>query len=240
MTLVERMRKSNLLLVFLTFVLTHCASPPEKKTPEQIVSSLLNEQGLEEGNTQLFIRAFKHEKELECWIKTTGATTWKLLKTYPICRSSGALGPKRKEGDLQVPEGVYSVDRFNPNSNYHLSLGLNYPNKSDRIRGDRLAPGSDIFIHGACITIGCIPLTNPLIEEVYLLAEIARNAGQEGIPVHIFPGRMDTKAFLQRMKSSPHQHFWKELLPVFASFEATRKIPAVSVDGVGRYMVTDQ
>jgi len=93
----------------------------------------------------------------------------------------------------------------------YLSLGLNYPNESDRIRGDRIAPGSDIFIHGACITVGCIPLTDPLIEEVFLMAEMARDAGQKHIPVHIFPGRMDAKRFLRRMETSDHESFWQEL-----------------------------
>ncbi len=234
------MEKLIFLLLLLTIVLTSCTTSTEPKAPGEIVDDLLNTHALEKENAQLFIRAFKYEEELECWGKAKGATTWKLLKTYPICRNSGTLGPKRKEGDRQVPEGVYSIDRFNPNSNFHLSLGLNYPNESDRIRGDRIAPGSDIFIHGACITVGCIPLTDPLIEEVFLMAEMARDAGQKHIPVHIFPGRMDAKRFLRRMETSDHESFWQELLPVFTSFETTRQLPTVRVDDAGRYIVVGQ
>ncbi|MEM6771921.1 MAG: hypothetical protein AAF597_15170, partial [Bacteroidota bacterium] len=82
----------------------------------------------------MFLRVFKHEDQIEAWVKPDTAATYALLKTFPVCRKSGELGPKRAQGDLQVPEGIYYVDRFNPNSNYHLSLGLNYPNTADRRR----------------------------------------------------------------------------------------------------------
>ncbi|HZH97477.1 MAG TPA: hypothetical protein VEX38_00780, partial [Fimbriimonadaceae bacterium] len=92
---------------------------------------------------KLFIRAFKQERELEIW----GAESerFHFLQTYPIVGVSGGPGPKRREGDRQIPEGVYHIDRFNPNSRFHLSLGLSYPNKADRLLGDPERPGSDIF-----------------------------------------------------------------------------------------------
>src|SRR5690606_11025729 len=96
-----------------------------------------------------------------------------LVKTYPVCSSSGLPGPKRKKGDRQTPEGFYHIDRFNPQSAFHLSLGINYPNSSDKILGHS-DPGGDIFIHGSCVTIGCVPLTDDLIKEVYVLAVEAK------------------------------------------------------------------
>ena len=185
----------------------------------------------------LFLRAFKHEGELEAWVKPDTANRYHLLKTYPICRKSGDLGPKRREGDLQVPEGVYHVDRFNPNSSYHLSLGLNYPNASDRVRGDAVAPGSDIFIHGECVTVGCLPMTNPLIEEIYALAEAAKGHGQR-IAVHIFPCRMDRPYAKDLLASEPaHVAFWQELKPVYAYFEANKTVPSVTIGPDGGYAV---
>lgn len=186
-------------------------------------------------NYEVFIRSFKLEQELEVWIKTEHSAAFTLLKTYPVCRASGDLGPKRQEGDRQVPEGFYHIDRLNPNSSYHLSLGLNYPNKSDRIRGDQQQPGSDIFIHGACVTVGCIPLTDPLIEEVYHLVETAQKRGQQQVMVHVFPGRMHTSAFQKMMKDSPHFSFWQELLDIYAYFEKNQVPPSFGIEDDGRY-----
>ncbi len=90
-------------------------------------------------------------------------------------------------GDYQVPEGFYYINEFNPRSLYHLSLGLNYPNASDRMLCDMSQPGGDIYIHGSCVTTGCIPITDGQIEELYVLAAHAKDMGQDFIPVHIFP-----------------------------------------------------
>ena len=102
----------------------------------------------------LFIRAFKKEQKLEVWIRETGKEAYALLHTYDFCAVSGTLGPKRKEGDYQIPEGIYSINHFNPLSNFYLSLGINYPNASDRILSDPKTPGGNIYIHGNCVTIG--------------------------------------------------------------------------------------
>jgi murein L,D-transpeptidase YafK len=108
----------------------------------------------------------------------------------------GSLGPKRIQGDYQVPEGFYYVNEFNPNSNYHLALGLNYPNASDKILSDSVQPGGDIYIHGSCVTTGCIPIKDDQIEELYVLTTFARNLGQDFIPVHIFPVRFNNARVL--------------------------------------------
>ena len=89
------------------------------------------------------------------------------------------------QGDYQVPEGFYYINEFNPNSNYHLSLGLNYPNASDRILSDSLSPGGDIYIHGSCVSVGCIPVTDEQIEEIYIIASYAKASGQDYIPTHL-------------------------------------------------------
>ena len=94
-------------------------------------------------------------------------------------RYFGQLGPKRHTGDYQVPEGFYEIYRFNPRNNFHLSLGLNYPNTADRALGEP-APGSDIFIHGGAVTMGYLPIIDAGIEEVYLLTVMARAAGYPG------------------------------------------------------------
>gem|GEM_PF-5218353 len=148
----------------------------------------------------LFLRAFKDERTLEIWAADDPAKPMQWIKSYRIAAMSGDLGPKRREGDrqapegfyrIQAPEGFYRIDRFNPKSSYHLSLGLNYPNASDRILSDRDRPGSDIFIHGAEVSIGCLAMTDPMIQEIYVMAWDARQAGLKAIPVHIFPTRLD-------------------------------------------------
>ena len=135
----------------------------------------------------IYLRSFKYDSQLEVWVKYDQAEKFKLFKTYKVCALSGSLGPKRMQGDYQVPEGFYYINEFNPKSVYHLSLGLNYPNPSDKLLGDSLQPGGDIYIHGSCVTTGCIPITNQQIEELYILASHAKSEGQDFIPVHIFP-----------------------------------------------------
>lgn len=229
---VADIKRAVLYLILLSFTLICVHQSQESANPLPQAKK-----ELPSGPFKLFIRAFKQEQILETWIKTKDETSYSLHRSYPICQSSGQLGPKRKEGDEQVPEGVYKIDRFNPNSAYHLSLGLNYPNRSDRIRGDQHRPGSDIFLHGKCITIGCIPLTDPLIEEVYELATLAKERGQASIYVHIFPGRMDTEAFEKLQATSKAKTFWKELLPIYLAFEQEKEIPYVLIDEAGKYSV---
>jgi murein L,D-transpeptidase YafK len=112
----------------------------------------------EKGN-RLYLRAFKQNKKLEVWLCNAQNENCQLVKTFNFCALSGDIGPKLKQGDGQTPEGFYYIDRFNPVSNFHLSLGINYPNQADKTRSGRLNPGGDIFIHGNCVTIGCIPIT---------------------------------------------------------------------------------
>jgi len=140
------------------------------KRKEDTLQKQFEEKNLSWPAKYIYFRSFKYDSELEVWVKNGKKEKFKLFKKYKVCALAGTLGPKRFEGDYQVPEGFYYINEFNPNSEYHLSLGLNYPNNSDKILSDAYKPGGDIFIHGSCVTVGCIPLTDPMIEEVYILA----------------------------------------------------------------------
>ena len=152
------------------------------------------------------------------------------------------MGPKRMEGDYQVPEGFYHINEFNPNSNYHLSLGINYPNASDRILSDSLKPGGSIFIHGNCVSTGCIAISDMPIEEVYVIAAAAKSQGQEFIPVHIFPVRYNNKTSLDYLNTtikdnSYLQQFNKNIREVFDYFEEQKELPIILVNRRGEYVV---
>lgn len=192
----------------------------------------------------IYLRSFKYDSRLEVWVKNNAADTFTLFKSYRICALSGTLGPKRREGDRQVPEGFYYINEFNPRSIYHLALGLSYPNFSDRAHGDRVSPGGGIYIHGSCVTVGCIPLTNPQIDEVYLLAAHARDLGQNFIPVHIFPIQFDNRksvAFLDKASASDDlsQRFWVVLKKAYDDFNETHRLPVILFDGQGNYVIRE-
>jgi murein L,D-transpeptidase YafK len=190
----------------------------------------------------VYIRSFKYDSELEVWVRNALTEEFKLFKTYKVCALAGTLGPKRIEGDFQVPEGVYYINEFNHNSAFHLSLGLSYPNASDRMLSDSMQPGGDIYIHGSCVTTGCIPITNPQIEELYILTSHARSSGQDFIPVHIFAIRFNvlrSKYYLERqMQNDPElQKFEAKMKQMFDYFETTRQLPVVGVDARGEYVL---
>lgn len=210
---------------------------------ELTIKNLFEAKGLSWKKYQLFIRAFKKEKVLETWVRSENENSFRLLETYSFCASSGILGPKRKEGDLQIPEGIYHVNHFNPESNFHLSLGINYPNQSDKILADRNRPGSAIYIHGNCVTIGCIPITDDKIKELYILAVEARSHGQHQIPVHIFPCRMNElnmKELVNENVSAQIQSFWQNLKPLHDDFENTKRLKKITVDNRGQYSLTSE
>jgi murein L,D-transpeptidase YafK len=187
----------------------------------------------------IFLRAFKREGVLELWANHNGQ--YELLKEYKICAASGGLGPKRQQGDNQVPEGFYHIDRFNPLSNFYLSLGVNYPNESDKILGARGNLGGDIFIHGNCVSIGCMAITDEQIKELYLIAIEAKSAGQTKIPVHIFPMKM-TATGMKKLQAEAAQNqtllnFWRNLKEGYDAFENSHRLPNITVDRQGRYII---
>jgi murein L,D-transpeptidase YafK len=197
-----------------------------------IVANRLRTHYIDPRRLEICFRMIKTKAELEVWARNQGGGPYELLHSYPLAAASGTLGPKRRAGDYQVPEGFYEIDRFNPKSNFHLSLGLNYPNAADQALGEP-SPGGDIFIHGSNVSIGCLPITDAGIEEVYLLAVTARAAGQLVIPVHIFPFPI-TDAELHKRAASPHQAFWRGLKPGYAYFEQHHDVAAPGLALTGR------
>lgn len=190
----------------------------------------------------VYLRSFKYDSQLEIWVKNAAKDKYTLFKTYRVCMQSGTMGPKRLQGDFQVPEGFYYINEFNPRSNYHLALGLNYPNASDRVLSDSMRPGGDIYIHGSCVSIGCVAVNDSDIEEIYILTSYARNAGQEFIPVHIFPIRYDQKKsveFLDNyLKNNPTlQKFALQLKKAYDEFEETKQVPLIMIDRDGDYVI---
>jgi murein L,D-transpeptidase YafK len=199
--------------------------------------------GLEFPPAGVYVRVFKAEREVEVWVRGRGADRYVRLRRYPICQVSGALGPKRMEGDRQMPEGFYEIESFNPQSDYHLSLRVNYPNSSDRRLGRSGRLGGDIYLHGGCSTVGCVPVTDEHIRELYWLSVEARAAGLRRIPVHIFPTRMDPigMAWLQpfgdtRADLGP---FWRQLKAGYDFFERHHRVPGVIVEADGAYSIVD-
>jgi murein L,D-transpeptidase YafK len=197
--------------------------------------------GIQLTKCDIFIRAFKQEKKLEVFAKNKTDDSFVKVVTYDFCVLSGELGPKRKQGDNQVPEGVYYIDRFNPWSNFYLSLGVNYPNDYDKAVATKGNPGGDIFIHGNCVSIGCIPITDELIKELYVVCLEAQSSGQSKIPVHIFPFRMhsflSTMIFSSELKSyEKHISFWKMLVPIYEHFENNHKLPVVKISKTGYFI----
>jgi murein L,D-transpeptidase YafK len=199
----------------------------------------MSKKGINKNNFEMYIRVFKNDKIVEVWLRSKDQKEYKLFKTYSICASSGVLGPKRQQGDGQVPEGFYNVAAFNPYSSYYLSLGVSYPNASDKIVGKGNL-GGDIMIHGNCVTIGCMPLTDTYIKEVYILAVEARNSGQQNIPIHIFPTKLDDAGMIFLTKESAGNavllNFWKNLKTGYDYFEKNKLLPKVSVDKTGKYI----
>jgi murein L,D-transpeptidase YafK len=206
---------------------------------EQILVENLRNSGLTTDNVHILIVAYKAEKQLEIYAKKKSETVYKLISTYNVCASSGELGPKRKQGDGQVPEGFYKIDRFNPSSNFYLSLGINYPNQSDRKKSNASNLGGDIFIHGSCVTIGCLPMTEDKIKEIYLYAVFARNNGQNDIPVYIFPFRMTDKNLQTYQNRYTRDQelidFWTNLKTGYDKFVLEKQTLRVSVDNSGNY-----
>ena len=167
-----------------------------------------------------------------------------LVHEYRICTSSGTLGPKRRFGDEQVPEGFYELDWFNPQSNFFLSLHINYPNVSDRILGSHQNPGGDIFLHGNCASIGCIPITDDGIKEVYWLVVLVRDRGQPHLPIQIFPARLTDEGFKALSTAYRGQTtmiaFWGNLKEGYERFEKSHRAPLIKTHRDGTYEFSEE
>lgn len=193
----------------------------------------LAERGLALG-APVFIRIFKKESELELWLQKDDR--FALFATYPICRWSGQLGPKLQEGDRQAPEGFYTVaePQLNPNSKWHRSFNLGFPNAFDLAHG---RTGSFLMVHGGCGSIGCYAMTNPAIDEIWTVVTAALRQGQPRFHVHVFPYRM-TPWNQAVHRASPWQPFWSDLKKGNDLFETARVPPRISVCD-GRYVAAE-
>lgn len=202
-----------------------------KDAAQRVIPRLRNEMlrtGVQVGSS-VFIRVFKHERELEVWLYNKGTKTYQEFKRYHIHGMSGTLGPKIYEGDGQAVEGFYSVRKWslNPQSRFHLSFNLGYPNKYDKAHK---RTGHSLMVHGNRVSAGCLAMTDYNIEEIYTLCAEALENGQKSIQVHNFPFRM-TSENLKHMKTSRWYGFWLNLKTGYDAFEKHKIPPTVSVKG---------
>jgi murein L,D-transpeptidase YafK len=199
----------------------------QRSLPRRLVAKRL------ERGDPVFIRIFKEESALELWMRD--GAEWRLFQTYPICRWSGRLGPKLREGDRQAPEGFYEVgrDQLNPYSRHHLAMNIGFPNRFDRAHG---RTGTFLMIHGGCRSIGCYAMTDAAVDDIYRLVEAALNGGQRRVSIHIFPFRM-TEANLKRHAQSKWAGFWRGLKRAHDTFERGW-LPSVDVVN-GRYRIAE-
>jgi murein L,D-transpeptidase YafK len=179
-----------------------------------------------EKESPILMRIFKEEAELEVW-KQDDSGRFALLRTYPICRWSGELGPKIKQGDRQAPEGFYTITPglMNPNSSQYLAINTGFPNAYDRANG---RTGAFLMIHGGCSSSGCYAMTDEQIAEIYALARESFYGGQKSFQLQAYPFRM-TPLNMARHRNSPHMAFWKMVKQGHDHFEVTRLEPKADV-----------
>lgn len=248
------MKLSNLALAVLLPCLANCQEKPAPRPPAKPRTDLklsdhpkaaaaaanvragldrdLGAAGLRLGDP-IFLRAFKEEMQVELFVRDETTGHYEKFRTYKIAASSGILGPKLAEGDGQVPEGFYAVPlaKLNPDSRYHLSFDIGYPNALDTALG---RTGSLIMLHGNAVSIGCLAMTDPKIEEIYTLADAALRNGQPFFRVHIYPFRM-TSERLAQAAGNPNEPFWQNLKQGYDLFEANHVPADASVEN-GRYV----
>jgi murein L,D-transpeptidase YafK len=202
--------------------------PTTAKHLKPLPASLISEVERKDmtAESPILIRIFKQEAEFEVW-KQDRSGKYALLKIYPICRWSGELGPKIRQGDRQAPEGFYAITpgQMNPNSSYHLSFNIGYPNAFDRAHE---RTGSALMVHGDCLSAGCYAMTDEQMSEIFALAREAFAGGQPSFQVQALPFRMNALN-MARHRNNPNMPFWKNLKQGYDYFELTRQQPKVDV-----------
>lgn len=198
---------------------------------EKIVIKTLAKYSISRDSLRIYLRAFKTEKKIELWAKNTSDSVFVLIKEFSICDISGNVGPKRRYRDLQVPEGFYHISGLNPFSKYYLSMQINYPNASDSIRGVKGRLGNYIFIHGECVSSGCIAITNDRIKELFVYCIEAYNSGQEEIGLTIFPAHLTDSIYsnltTRYSKYKDDISLWADLKKSYDLFEKNKVPPDV-------------
>ena len=209
---------------------------------------LFKDAGVEWPPAELYLRAFKLEGELELWASSVIGEPLKPIITWQLCTLSGSIGPKRREGDGQVPEGFYKITGYNPRSRFHLSMRVNYPNRSDRILGHPRTPGSDIMIHGGCASIGCLAMTDARVEELWVITRAWRQAQVQhrtknkkrarssSLSITLYPTRRLSDLLALELNGDERKHLdlWRELSHAHSQFIDTHRPPVVHFDQRGR------
>ncbi len=225
----------RVILITALLAIASCTSSPNQAvisaravTPIPATTLAALDQISSSRDAPILIRAYKKESEIEIW-KQTKSGTFALMKTYPVCRWSGQLGPKTHEGDRQVPEGFYTVtpSQMNPNSALWLAFNVGYPNAMERSLGRN---GGDIMVHGTCSSRGCFAMTNEQIEEIYAVMRESFAGGQKSIQFQSYPFHM-TAENLAKFRNDPNLPFWKNLKEGSDRFEVTKVEPAVGYCG---------
>lgn len=205
----------------------------DKKPLPQYLAARMASLGLE-AKSPIYIRVFKQENLLEIW-KESAEGYYRPIAFYDICKQSGQLGQKRREGDRQVPEGFYTLskEQLHPKSNYHLAFNIGYPNLRDR---NNNYTGSLIMVHGNCLSVGCLAMGDDKIEEIYAFVREAFDGGAKTIPIHIFPFKMkDDK--MAEFANHTEMPFWQQLKPAYDLFQSNY-LPARIVTCGKDYIVT--
>ena len=182
----------------------------------------------------MLLRVFKLEREVEVWVQPEDQQTFVLFRIFPICFYSGKLGPKVKEGDMQSPEGFYFVGpaQMRAKSQYHRAIDFAFPNDYDAAQG---YTGTELLIHGNCVSSGCYAMTDPFVEQLFELGSATAATAAQGFWIHAFPFHMTAEA-LAGQQDSPWLGFWEQLKAGYDAFETSRVPPHIRVEG-GRYVV---
>jgi murein L,D-transpeptidase YafK len=208
---------------------------------EKSVIKNLAEHSISRDSLRIYIRAFKAEKKVELWAKNIFDPVYRLIKEFPICEISGTLGPKRRINDLQVPEGFYHIIHLNPYSKYYLSMKIDYPNASDSIRGVKGRLGNLIYIHGGCVSSGCIAINDDKIKELFIYCIEAYNSGQETIEVTIFPSQLNESNYSQlttKYRGDIEKiSLWADLKKSYALFDSIKIQPTIKFLSDGSHEV---
>nr|CBI78481.1 conserved hypothetical protein [Bartonella rochalimae ATCC BAA-1498] len=198
------------------------------KIEQSLPREILNKMAMNDIDqyAPIMMRFFKKDNIAEIW-KQNRSGVFVLVVSYDICKWSGQLGPKYREGDFQAPEGFYTVqeNQMNPYSKYYLSFNIGFPNLYDQIHG---RTGSYLMVHGACSSVGCYSMNDRNMAQIYAFARDAFKGGQKEFQLHAFPFRM-TDANMQRHYTSPHYEFWMMLKEGYDFFETNRKPPKITV-----------
>ena len=206
---------------------------------EKAVVKTLAEHGISRDSLHIYLRAFKTEKKVEVWGKNICDSAYTLIKEIPICEISGVIGPKRRSQDLQVPEGFYHINELNPYSKYYLSMKINYPNKSDSIRGVKGRLGNLIYIHGGCESSGCISIADDKIKELFVYCIEAYTSGQIEINIAIYPARLDDKTYARLTtgysKNKDKISLWADLKKSYDLFNLRKVPPTVKYNADGTH-----